>query len=158
MADGSSQAGEPITMTDMTDMAVTDSREVVDLLIEELAQVKAARQHWMAEEDALTQRVIQCMEGRTQRTTPSGLVARVVRSSVAEIDEQRLKKALGAQVFRSVSVLKVDRKLLESAIATNRIDAVVVATCMEEKPRKPHVTIESRERRDQRRNGRRVQK
>lgn len=83
--------------------------------------------------------------GRKTITVEDGdgtkLKATVVRGSNLHVVEERLKKALGAQLWKKVSVQKLDRKLLEDKIASGEVDPTVVAECTVETVRKPFVKI-----------------
>lgn len=120
----------------------TDS---VDYLIDQLEEAKRLRKAYLEREELLTTEVIRLMEQEGEarhKSEYSGNVAKIVHQSLTELDEQKLKKALGAPVFKTITVERVDRKLLESNIAAGKIDGVVVASCMEERPKKPYVLID----------------
>lgn len=68
----------------------------------------------------------------------------LVAGSTMAIDEDRLKRALGATKWQSVTSRVLDKAKLEDAIARNLIDATVVAQCSVETPRRPYVTIMER--------------
>lgn len=119
-----------------------DEPESMDTLITALAYAKMRRKQAEETEAMLTERVVDRLENVYRYKTTSGITARIIRPIDSVLDEHKLKKALGAQLFRKITVEKVDRKLLESNIAAGSIDGVVVASCMEEKPKKPYVLID----------------
>jgi len=66
-----------------------------------------------------------------------------VQSSSMVIDEASLKRVLGEKGWMKVSTRILDRRKLESAIATDEIDPVLVAECSEEKLGAPYVRLTS---------------
>jgi hypothetical protein len=65
----------------------------------------------------------------------------LMESSTMTIDEERLKRALGAQKWQNITSRVLDRAKLEDAIAKGLIDATTVAQCSVEQPRRPWIKI-----------------
>lgn len=120
-----------------------DNTPDLDLIIEQLGTAKIQKAQAEKDEAKYTQMVLAELNklGVDRHTTPHGVTGKAVHSTRSDLDEQKLKKALGAQLWRRVTVEKVDKKLLESNIAAGTIDGVVVSSCMEEYPIKPYVLI-----------------
>jgi hypothetical protein len=68
----------------------------------------------------------------------------LVEGTNLRIDEERLKRALGAARWQQITSRVLDKAKLEDAIARNLVDANVVAQCSGEQPRRPYVTIAER--------------
>ena len=64
-----------------------------------------------------------------------------VESSTLNFDEPSLQEELGDHKWRTVSKRVLDRKLLEDAIAKDRISPSMVARHSEEVPRRPYVKL-----------------
>src|SRR5215471_2163300 len=65
----------------------------------------------------------------------------LVQGSSLHFDEARLKRALGAKLWDSITTRTLDKAKLEDAIAKGYVDATVVAQCSVETPRRPYITI-----------------
>lgn len=61
-----------------------------------------------------------------------------------KIDEERLKKAVGAEVWNRISTKTLDKKKLEALLALGEIDANVVASCSESSV-SPYIKIAMKE-------------
>lgn len=69
------------------------------------------------------------------------ITATVVESTSMAIDEARLKKAVGAAVWKKITTPRLDDKLLEQAIQAGEVDVNVVAQCTTETPRSPYIKL-----------------
>jgi len=69
---------------------------------------------------------------------------RVTRSQsdyIANVDERGLKKALGAKVWRKVSVTKLSQPLLKAAIENGEVDPLVAGQYLEVKTKRPTISL-----------------
>ena len=69
---------------------------------------------------------------------------RVTRSQsdyIANVDEKGLKKALGAKVWRKVTVTKLSQPLLKSAIERGEVDPLIVGQYLEVKTKTPTISL-----------------
>ena len=69
------------------------------------------------------------------------LMGTKVESSTLNFDEVALQEEIGDHKWRTVSKRVLDRKLLEDAIAKDRISPSIVARHSEEIPRKPYIKL-----------------
>jgi transcriptional regulator with AAA-type ATPase domain len=65
----------------------------------------------------------------------------VVRGTKVNIDENGLKKALGASMWDKVTTKSLDMKKLQAYIASGEIDPMVVANVSKETAIAPYVTV-----------------
>jgi len=65
-----------------------------------------------------------------------------------QINEQGLRKALGARAFDKFTVKKLDRKALEQAMSNGDVDPMVVAKFVDQVPGKTFLTYRAREEND----------
>lgn len=68
----------------------------------------------------------------------------LVKSTTLNIDEARLKKALGSKIWEAITTKTLDKAKLEDAIARNLISPTMVAECSVETPRRPYIKITER--------------
>jgi len=68
----------------------------------------------------------------------------LVESTGLTIDEERLKRAVGATKWQGITSRVLDRAKLEDAIAKGTIDPTLVAECSQETPRRPYVKVGER--------------
>lgn len=89
--------------------------------------------------------VIELMKNNGLRNYDAGGVkVTIVEPSRIVIDENRLKRSLGARMWAKVTRTVLDRRLLDACIAVGDVDANVVANCSDEVPSKPYVrTVET---------------
>lgn len=73
------------------------------------------------------------------QTSEPGRGATLVSGSTVVVDERELLRRLTPEQADLVMVTALDRKLLEQAVADGHIDIDIVASCSDEKPRKPHI-------------------
>jgi ribosomal protein S1 len=69
---------------------------------------------------------------------------RVTRSQsdyIANVDEKGLKKALGAKIWRAVSVTKLSQPLLKSAIERGEVDPLIAGQYLEVKQKTPTISL-----------------
>lgn len=99
----------------LKDEATLHFTEAEELLIERMGEQKSAKI-------------------RNRRVT-------VVRRDLTKIDEPKLKKILGATLWRKASKSVVDRNKLESLISTGEISVDQVASASQLVPAKPYVRV-----------------
>ena len=75
---------------------------------------------------------------------PVKVTGTLVESTGLTIDEERLKRAVGATKWQGITSRVLDRAKLEDAIAKGVIDPTLVAECSQETPRRPYVKIGER--------------
>jgi hypothetical protein len=101
------------------------------------------------ERDKAEQIVLRLM-GKQQTCTItddySTIQATVVKGTRLKIDEDRLKKNLGATMWAKVTKRVLDKAKLEDAIARGAVSPVDVATCSEEVPNKTYVKLTEKRR------------
>lgn len=89
--------------------------------------------------------VLRLLEERGQKSATShyngGWQATAVYGERLKINEDALKKAVGAPMWTAISVRKLDKGKLEEAIGSDKIDPHVVATCSTIEPNKPYVRV-----------------
>lgn len=132
----------------------TQEEPMSDELLQEelgqyLAQLNAAKQRKNeaeAEIQSLTKLLTESMTAgemrKLQTNVPDGiLIGTLVTPSTVEIDEPRLKRQLGAKVWKKVTKQVLDRKLLDDALSTGEVDIAVVAQCSQEKFRSPYIKL-----------------
>jgi hypothetical protein len=71
----------------------------------------------------------------------TAVMGTLVESEVEEIDQERLKKALGATTWNKLTTASLDKKKLQDAMARGVVDPNVVAQCSSPVKRKPYVKI-----------------
>ena len=72
------------------------------------------------------------------------VTATAVHTASEVIDEPKLKKRLGHELWSKVTTLALDRKKLQDAMAQGLVDPNVVAQCAESVPRRPYVKLTER--------------
>lgn len=83
-------------------------------------------------------------EGVKSKTVASGsddVTGTVVRGSRVVIDEARLKKELGAPLWKQCVKEVLDKGKLEANVATGKVDKNIVAQCSEVLDNKPFVKL-----------------
>lgn len=75
----------------------------------------------------------------TLRTGETQIKVTYVQNSTVKVNEEGLRKALGARVFNKYTVRKIDKNKLETGIATGEVDGVVVSQYCEIKSSKPYI-------------------
>lgn len=65
----------------------------------------------------------------------------LVEGSTMLLDEQKLKTALGAQMWSKVTSRVLDRKKLDAYVASGDINPLVIARASTEKPKTPFVKV-----------------
>jgi hypothetical protein len=71
----------------------------------------------------------------------TAVMGTLVESEVEEIDQERLKKALGATTWNKLTTASLDKKKLQDAMARGLVDPNVVAQCSSPVKRKPYIKI-----------------
>lgn len=65
----------------------------------------------------------------------------IVRAVIEELDEDALHACLNDDQWAAITKPRVDKGLLEDAMASGVVPATVVATCSNPKPKKPYVAL-----------------
>ena len=75
----------------------------------------------------------------------AGLRVKATRVQAVKLvfDEPKLKKALGAKLWKTVTTAALDESKLESAVAEGRIDPMTLAENSEEKQNRPYIKVSS---------------
>lgn len=123
--------------------------ERLDALVEEVAALKRVikeselQLHGEDGKSGVEQEACVAMSdmGKDKHKTSSGTAATLVEAARIVIDEERLKKALGADLWNKVTKRVLDKSALEDQMAQGVVDPVVVAQCSDEKPNKPYLRI-----------------
>jgi hypothetical protein len=97
----------------------------VNLAATELAEAK--RRH-----DELKAALVKTLDDRGERSLYVSIdgkayKATVVRSERAKVDEEELRKAIGARKFNAITVRKVSMEMLTWAMSTGKIDPAVAS-------------------------------
>lgn len=71
----------------------------------------------------------------------TGIKGTLVEGTTLTLDEEGLKAALPTATWNKITRQVLDKELLEANIVTGKIDADLVASFTEEKPRKPYVRV-----------------
>lgn len=66
-----------------------------------------------------------------------------------QINEQGLRKALGARVYDKFTTKKLDRKALETAMTDGVVDPMIVAKFVDQVPGKIYLTYRAKEEADE---------
>ena len=109
--------------------------------------MKATIKGLEAEAKHVQSEIIDFIKGKGNKTMSAEdtkgvtVTATVVESTSIAIDEARLKKAVGAQVWKKITTPRLDDKLLEQAIQSGEVDVNVVAQCTTETPRSPYLRL-----------------
>lgn len=112
-----------------------------------LADAKVALAEAEAEMRSVQQSLIERMrEVGTTKVTGEDGDGRVVTAALVEptkvvIDEDKLKRRLGAATFRKVGKTVLDKTKLEEAVKTGTVQIQDVAACSDEVPISPHIKI-----------------
>jgi len=67
------------------------------------------------------------------------ITATVVRGVVLDVDEEKLKAAVGSKTWAKLQTPKLDMRKLEAAVALGEITPDTLAECSEEKPRAAYI-------------------
>lgn len=76
---------------------------------------------------------------RTQEFEGTLLTSTVVKQTKVAIDEQRLKKEIGAVLWKKLSVQVLDMTKLEDAMSRGLVDPTIVANCSVEECGQPYI-------------------
>lgn len=136
---------------------VTRSRTVVKEKVDPIAEVRddiIAIEHKRSEvkrlndevkvhQDRVNQAFARAKRKSTKVEVPGDGTYNVtyVEGSSIVLDEQKLKKRIGAALWNKVTTRVLDRKKLEAFIASQEIPATTVAACSDEIPRAPFVKV-----------------
>ena len=112
---------------------LAEIKQAIDLLAEEKAVVEARIIETMT--------VAQAKSSVTPAPWGGKVVATVVAAERVVINEESLKKALGAATWGKVTKQVLDKDKLEAHVATGAIPATTVAACSETKENKPYVRL-----------------
>lgn len=121
------------------------SKTTAELLVD-LKRAKAVRDEADEMVTAITEDLVAAMkkEGTTTlkcRDDKDAITGTLVEATRVLIDEDRLKKNLGARMWDRVTKKVLDKPKLEDAIARGDVDPNVVAQCSEVKANRPYVKV-----------------
>lgn len=118
------------------------SRSEVDQEIALLADLRAQKDEAEQRFRDQERKVIEVLQAKNQASaTGGGWRAKVVRKTNVKINEESLKKALGADVWRKVTKTVLDKPRLEEAVTNGLVDPVVVAAHSDVVTVKPYVLL-----------------
>ena len=107
------------------------------------SQIEELSQHKADLEAMLLDAGVETVEVRTDSYGDPGqyvdVKMTVVNSSTVTVIEDKLRKALGVARFNKMTKRVLDKSLLEDAMAKGAVSPTVVASCSEERPRKPYL-------------------
>lgn len=118
--------------------------------IERLADIKADQSRLSDEAGELQTRILVALDRAGQASTSFDgangrrLQATRVQGSSVLLDEEKLKKRLGAALWNKVTTRALDRKKLEALIGSGEVKTSDVAACSDEKPKAPYIKITSK--------------
>lgn len=101
---------------------------------------EAQRQHADVE-----RRLLMHVDESVKTIVADTITATVIRGSRLIIDEDRLKKQLGATIWNKITQKVLDKQRLEAAIALGDIDPNTVAMVSEERQNKPYFKFKVQE-------------
>ncbi|CAB5220339.1 hypothetical protein UFOVP238_29 [uncultured Caudovirales phage] len=78
---------------------------------------------------------------KTVTTDDDGVKGTLVRASSLVINEDGLRKAVGAKLWNRITKRTLDKKKLEAFVTTGEISAVLVAAHSSERQSKPYVRL-----------------
>jgi len=115
-----------------------------DLL--QLAQMKYEIAQLNEKKAVIEDRIIASLNRKGQKTVSTKINGAEVKGTIVApqrvvIDEQKVRNALDAKMWRKVTRLVLDKDKLEAAVAIGDVDANVVAQCSEIKDTKPYVKV-----------------
>lgn len=107
-------------------------------LAEKLANARATRKEWESLEKSYSHDLVSEFKRADRKSISVSDGTHTIRATYTPtsritIDEDKLKKALGAKAWNKVTDRSLNKSKLEEAIASGEIDANVVAQCSEEK-------------------------
>lgn len=110
----------------------------VDGLIEALAAARGERDLAQQKVDNLERELIELMESKQQKSVIGNTVfgklqATYVRRTTVQVDEEGLRKSMGAKVFDKYTDSKLNRRKLEKALEDGEVDVSVVSPFVSEK-------------------------
>lgn len=111
-----------------------------------LARIKVQAEDLAAEKTTIEARIITALEKKGQKSLvvmegANKVSGTLVAPQRVTVDEERLRKALTAKDWKTITRLVLDKTLLEAAVAVNQIDANVVAQCSDVKDTKPYIKV-----------------
>lgn len=130
-------------------MTPTQYSKIQDKLVR-LLEIKQKRAALDEEYSTLENEVIALMDKIGEKTATvsdesGALTGTVVRGSTLQINEDGLRKALGAKLWAKVTKRVIDKKKLEAFTVTGEISPMVVAAHSEEKQSKPYVRLSNKQ-------------
>lgn len=114
------------------------AKENLDALTQYLAEIKVRADQAKDERTEAAPRLLEAMKsaGVTRHRVPwseeHDVVASVKERTTATINQERLKKALGAKQFHKLTEPQLSESKVEAAIQLGEVDQNVVAQCTEE--------------------------
>ncbi len=118
----------------------------VNVELDEFIEAKQAMEDAQRRLELAQQNLVERMTREQRKTfvkTTDGKVYRAtyVQAIRTQVNEEGLKKAIGAVRFRKVSKQVLDKRLLEEALEAGTIDPVVVGQFVTEVPNRPSIRL-----------------
>jgi hypothetical protein len=116
-------------------------------LLLDLARIKALEDELAKQKAAVQESLVTALKAVGQKTasatTDNGdsIKGTLVEAQRVTYDEDRLKKALGAPVWKKVTKQVLDKQKLEAEITVGAVDPNVVAGCASVADNKPYVKV-----------------
>ena len=110
----------------------------------ELARLKEMQRDLADQVLEVEMRLVEALEKKGQKTVSANngdLNGTLVKGTTVSINEEALKKALGAPLWKKVTKQVLDKERLEAHIVTGEVDPNVVASVSTEKDRKPFIKV-----------------
>jgi uncharacterized protein YciI len=122
--------------------AATSDKAKLNRLLTLYADAKAIAADAEARMRECQTELIDEMENQGRTTVEyDGTKGALVRGVRLDIDQDKLRKSVGAKLWEKITTRVLDKKLLESAVALGDVDPVVVAQATEERAIAPYVRI-----------------
>lgn len=123
-----------------------DEMDELDVAIAHLADVRVKRDRaekvFQNAQDAVLALLDERQEKSHWSPLNNGLTATMVQREMVKIDEEALyNKIANEEIWHKVTVMKVDQRKLEQAIAMQIVPLDVVNECSTVKPSKPYVRL-----------------
>ena len=116
--------------------------------IEQFDQVKTQRKRLADEEVALQLEILDLMhtleitDDYTAKMGDDSIVSvKIVRGETVSIDENALKKSIGATLWNAITTRHLDKSLLDAHITRGDIKPMTLARASVATPKKPHIRV-----------------
>lgn len=109
-----------------------------------LARLKQTAKETQEEFEEVQKRVISTLERTGKKSITANdrnLRGTLVKGSTMVLDDEALKKTLGAKIWNKITKRVLDKEKLEAHIVTGEVDKHLVAQCTTEKDSKPYIRL-----------------